>query len=165
MRTCNTPSLMLACSMSSNGSDRNIAVIHLCFPLLCGHKTTLVVKVVNYSTGLSRRLTLGIQTTMSFGRDVGLFSGNWILVLLCVGLEQDLVFELLAFTKLEVKYETWDAVKLLTEVLHLQLPDLRMHKHHELQGAANRERTAGFTTVYWVHIQTMLYHAQPDYTY
>lgn len=33
------PSFSLACSMSSSGSDGNIAVIHLCFPLLQRHKT------------------------------------------------------------------------------------------------------------------------------
>lgn len=32
------PSFSLACSMSSSGSDGNIAVIHLCFPLLGRHK-------------------------------------------------------------------------------------------------------------------------------
>lgn len=32
------PTFSLACSMSSSGSDGNIAVIHLCFPLLVRHK-------------------------------------------------------------------------------------------------------------------------------
>lgn len=32
------PTFSLACSMSSSGSDGNIAVIHLCFPLLVRHQ-------------------------------------------------------------------------------------------------------------------------------
>lgn len=67
----------------------------------------------------------------------------WIDHSLSVWFKQDLVFELVAFTKLQVEDEAWDALQLLAEVLHLQLSDLCVYEHHELPGAANNksERT------------------------
>lgn len=58
---------------------------------------------------------------------------------LCVGLEQDLVFELLAFTQLQVEDEARDALKLLAEILHFQLSDLGVDKHQELPCAAEQD--------------------------
>lgn len=56
-----------------------------------------------------------------------------------VGLEQDLVFELLAFTQLQVEDEARDALKLLAEILHFQLSDLGVDKHQELPRAAEQD--------------------------
>lgn len=56
-----------------------------------------------------------------------------------VGLEQDLVLELLAFAQLQVEDEARDALKLLAEVLDFQLSDLGVDKHHELPRAAKRD--------------------------
>lgn len=58
---------------------------------------------------------------------------------LCVGLEQDLVFELLAFTQLQVEDKARDALKLLAEILHFQLSDLGVDKHQELPCAAEQD--------------------------
>lgn len=57
---------------------------------------------------------------------------------LSVWFEQDLVFELLAFTQLQVEDEAWDALQLLTEILHFQLSYLGMYKHHELPCTAKK---------------------------
>lgn len=119
------PSFSLACPISSSGSDGNIAVIHLCFPLLVRHKTSRT------------------HFTALF-----LLKPNWFIIntvyRLCyslgVRLEQDLVFELLAFTKLQVEDEAWDILQLLTKILHFQLPDLGMYKHHELPWTAKQKQ-------------------------
>lgn len=59
---------------------------------------------------------------------------------LSVRLEQDLVFELLAFTQLQVEDEAWDVLQLLTEILHFQLSDLGMYEHHELPCTAKKKK-------------------------
>ena len=111
------PSFSLACSMSSRGSDGNMAVIHLCFPLL-GRHTKRAIRA---------------QCARAPSSDCCLSCNS-----LSVRLEQDLVFELLAFTQLQVEDEAWDALQLLTEVLHFQLSYLGMDKHHELPRTAKK---------------------------
>lgn len=59
---------------------------------------------------------------------------------LSVGLEQDLMFELLAVTQLQVEDEAGDALQLLTQILHLQLSNLGMNEHHELPRAAKERK-------------------------
>lgn len=78
-----SPSFSVACSMSSSGFDGNIAVIHLCFPLL--------------NRGATRPVMDREASQVSHVTD-GCCS-------LSVGLEQDLMFELLAFTQLQVEDE------------------------------------------------------------
>lgn len=114
-----SPTFSLACSMSSSGSDGNIAVIHLCFPLL-GRSTKKVFKAPSANTTSLDWSEHNVDTALT-----KCYS-------LRVWFQQDLVFELLAFTKLQVEDEAWDTMQLLTEILHFQLSDLGVYKHHEL---------------------------------
>lgn len=120
------PSVSLACSMSSSGSDGNIAVIHLCFPLLGRHIKRAVRAPSAKASSLDwSKLTVDPALTKCCHS-------------LSVWFEQDLVFELLAFTQLQVEDEAWDALQLLTEILHFQLSYLGVYEHHELPCAAKR---------------------------
>lgn len=80
IKDLNEPSFSFACSMSSSGSEGNMAVIHLCLPLLSRHKTIIRGKPQQSSD-------------------------LWECFLLCVRFEQDLMFELLAVTQLQVEDE------------------------------------------------------------
>lgn len=90
-------------------------MIHRCFPLLVSKQ------------GINCHLTSFLKTSRRERDSLG------------AGLEQDLVFELLAFTQLQVEDEARDALKLLAEVLNFQLSDLGVDKHHELPWAAKQE--------------------------
>lgn len=78
-------------------------------------------------------------------RDIGTLSHS-----LCVRLEQDLVLELWAIIQLQVEEEASDALDLLTQILHSQVRNLGMNKHHEFPGAARQGQKAPSIT--WVHV-------------
>lgn len=80
---------------------------------------------------------------------------------LSVGLEQDLVLELLAIIQLQVEEEASDALDLLTQILHSQVRNLGMYKHHEFPGAAGQgQRSPSITGAHmWqgsIEIQSLL---------
>ncbi len=106
--------------MSSSGSEGNIAVIHLCFPLLGRHKEGQLEHCLLEHPLLTEKKWLSDECCYA----------------LSVWLEQDLVFELLALTQLQVEDEAWDALQLLAEILHFEFSYLGVYEHHELPCAA-----------------------------